>query len=175
MAVTLNRASAATVSFTTPQEIVISHLDDSIQIGDGTRLAVVTAANALKTDSSHVTQPVSASSLPLPAGAATETTLNGIKTHLESYGFSTASNTRPLVTTTSSVVLAANANRKYAILFNNSGTQIFLKLGTTAVNNQGIRLGPNVGYEITRSNLWLGSIEAVVASGSQNLDIFEGT
>lgn len=41
MAVHLHRASAATVSFSTPQEIVISHLDDSIKIGDGTNFLTV--------------------------------------------------------------------------------------------------------------------------------------
>ncbi len=47
------------VTFPTPQEIIISHTEDSIKIGDGTETADVTAANALKTDSSHVTQPIS--------------------------------------------------------------------------------------------------------------------
>lgn len=37
-------------------------------------------ATAWKTDGSGVTQPVSATALPLPAGAATETTLGGVKT-----------------------------------------------------------------------------------------------
>lgn len=135
MAIRVSRASAATVSFTTPQEIVINHVDDSIKVGDGTDLLAVNsdgsinvgitgtvslptgAATAAKQDTgnaslssidgkipssltvtstrllvdgSGVTQPVSgtvtanagsgtfaisASSLPLPSGAATETTL----------------------------------------------------------------------------------------------------
>jgi hypothetical protein len=33
--ITVSRASAATVSFSTPQEIIISHADDSIKVGDG--------------------------------------------------------------------------------------------------------------------------------------------
>lgn len=63
----------------TPVPVSIS---SDIQIGavelkngtDDTR-ATVTAANALKVDGSAVTQPVSAASLPLPVGAATEATL----------------------------------------------------------------------------------------------------
>jgi hypothetical protein len=47
------------------------------------RGADVTAANALKTDGSAVTQPVSAAALPLPTGAATETTLGAVKTAAE--------------------------------------------------------------------------------------------
>lgn len=38
MALQANKTSATTVTFTNPQEIVISHLDDSIKIGDGTQL-----------------------------------------------------------------------------------------------------------------------------------------
>jgi hypothetical protein len=45
------------------------------RITDGVETADVTAANALKVDGSAVTQPVSAASLPLPTGAATEATL----------------------------------------------------------------------------------------------------
>jgi len=42
-----------------------------VQLTDGTDLALVTAAGAQVVDGSGVTQPVSAASLPLPAGAAT--------------------------------------------------------------------------------------------------------
>lgn len=38
MALQANKTSATTVTFTNPQEIVISHLDDSIKIGDGTQV-----------------------------------------------------------------------------------------------------------------------------------------
>jgi hypothetical protein len=45
---------------------------DVTRIGDGTNQLVITAGNAAKVDGSAVTQPVSAASLPLPSGAATE-------------------------------------------------------------------------------------------------------
>ncbi len=45
-------------------------------INQGGNSATVTASNALKVDGSAVTQPVSAASLPLPTGAATEATLS---------------------------------------------------------------------------------------------------
>ena len=45
------------------------------RITDGTDTANVTAAGALQVDGSGVTQPISAASLPLPTGAATEATL----------------------------------------------------------------------------------------------------
>lgn len=85
MAVVLNPdvepAVNATVSVTAPievtfpssQEISISAPDDTIAISDGVHTAAVTASSALKTDSSATTQPISAASLPLPAGASTAT------------------------------------------------------------------------------------------------------
>jgi len=44
---------------------------------DSTNKLVVSAAGAMKTDGSAVTQPVSAASLPLPSGAAQDSTLTG--------------------------------------------------------------------------------------------------
>ncbi len=48
---------------------------------DGVNQAAVTGTNALKVDGSAVTQPVSAGSLPLPTGAATEATLAIVKSN----------------------------------------------------------------------------------------------
>lgn len=48
----------------------------------GTNVASISAAGAVKTDGSAVTQPVSAAALPLPTGAATQTTLALIETSL---------------------------------------------------------------------------------------------
>jgi hypothetical protein len=71
MGILVSKSTTAVVTFSSPQEIIISHLDDSIRIGDGTDLANVTGAGALQTDSSATTQPISVASLPLPSGAAT--------------------------------------------------------------------------------------------------------
>lgn len=58
--ITANQGTAAVVASAWP-----------IKISDGTTVAAVTLANALKVDGSAVTQPVSAASLPLPSGAST--------------------------------------------------------------------------------------------------------
>lgn len=47
MPIKLSRAAAATVAFSTPQEIVISHADDSIRIGDGSNLLSVNANGSI--------------------------------------------------------------------------------------------------------------------------------
>ena len=49
-------------------------------LNEGGNSAAVTASNALKVDGSAVTQPISAASLPLPTGAATEATLSTLNT-----------------------------------------------------------------------------------------------
>jgi len=42
----ISRASATTVKFSSPQEVVISHLDDSIRLGDGTSLLTSTTSGS---------------------------------------------------------------------------------------------------------------------------------
>ena len=64
-ALTENDAAAARINVNRAQ---VQTIEDGTTRG---RYATVTASNALKTDGSAVTQPVSAASLPLPTGAAT--------------------------------------------------------------------------------------------------------
>lgn len=96
---------------------------------------------------------------------------------LPNTGFSTASNTRVAVDNSASVqLLAANLNRKYVYIMNNTGKAYYLKLGAAAVVGQGILLSNNGMYEITQDNLWTGTINAISSSStSTSLDIFEGT
>lgn len=60
MPLVLPRASAAVVSFSNPQEIIISHLDDSIKIGDGVDFLAINSDGSINVGSSG-----------LPSGAAT--------------------------------------------------------------------------------------------------------
>lgn len=144
-------------------------------------------------DSSGVTQPVSATALPLPTGAATasnqataNTSLSSIDNKLpalssgrvpvESAGtvISTYTQASASVSTTSGSALAANANRKHATLFNNSAVDIWLGLGIAAAVDQGIPLKAGTGYEINTLNLFKGAINAIAESGTASLAIAEG-
>jgi hypothetical protein len=111
------------------------------------------------------------------SGDPTETivavTLEGFSPALT--GHSTANNQHVAVGTTSTEILAANTNRKMAVFFNNSGSSFYLRLGGTAEVNKGIRLGPNEIYQIGLVNLWLGAVNAIRASGTSHIDVFEGT
>ena len=92
--------------------------------------------------------------------------------------YTTPTHTVISVTTSSSVALAANANRLYALLVNDSDTEIYIKLGATAVANQGIRLNAFGGsYEMSAmlGNLYTGAINAIHAgTGNKVLLLTEG-
>lgn len=90
--------------------------------------------------------------------------------------FSTATNSRPSVTNTSNLALAANSSRKYAYFYNNTGASVYIKLGAAAVVNEGIRLGPNDMYELTSDKLYTGDVFVIKSTASViNLDVVEGT
>lgn len=92
------------------------------------------------------------------------------------FTFSASANTRPTVTNVSAAVLASNTNRKYACFSNNTNVDIFIKLGATAVVDQGIVIKPGQIYEIKLDNLFTGSVNAIkLTAASVNLDVFEGT
>jgi hypothetical protein len=46
MPIKISRSAATTVTFSTPQEIIINHADDSIRLGDGTNLLSSTTVGA---------------------------------------------------------------------------------------------------------------------------------
>lgn len=87
-------------------------------------------ADRLLVDGSGVTQPISAASLPLPTGAATEATLAS----LDAKAAVPATPTRTSVAASVSVVtiLAANASRKQAEVYNDSSVSMYLARGSAA-------------------------------------------
>lgn len=80
---------ATDVSLTNPLPVLNQAGDNAIgrvKITDGTDVAQVSAGGAILTDASATTQPVSAASLPLPAGASTESTLSALNTKAPAQG-----------------------------------------------------------------------------------------
>jgi hypothetical protein len=113
--------------------------NDDIQIrGPSGDIATVTASNALKTDGSAVTQPVSAASLPLPAGAATsanQTTANASLASIDAgipvaLGQTTMANSMP-------VVLASN-QASIPVTATISGSATEAELATFTLQANGI-------------------------------------
>jgi len=73
--------------------------------------------------------------------------------------------------------LPTNAARKYALLINDSDVPIYLKIGSAAVLNQGIRINPNGGgYEMSAAydNLDTRPIYAISSEAGKKLLCTEG-
>lgn len=51
MSIIASKGNSANVTFTNPQEIVISHADDSIKVGDGTDLLVINSDGSINSTS----------------------------------------------------------------------------------------------------------------------------
>lgn len=100
-----------------------------------------------------------------------------LKVTAEPGGFSTLAPGMPtqiVVGTTSVTLFAANPNRKYLHIVNNSGQTIFIQYSVSAALNQGIKLFPNTFYTVDSNNLWLGEINAIGLVAGQLIDILEG-
>ena len=84
------------------------------------------------------------------------------------------SNKSVTIDTSSTVILASNTNRVYALIVNDSNATIYLAIGVAAVLNKGIRINANGGsYEVTSNNLNVGSINGISAAGGKNVTVTE--
>ena len=104
--------------------------------------------------------------------------LNAIQTALAlSDGAVTMAHTDPAIAAGTTLALAANANREYAMFINDSNEVIYMKVGVVAVQNEGIRLNASGGsYEMNRQigNLDTRVVNAICASGGKELLVTEG-
>ena len=94
-----------------------------------------------------------------------------LKVTTEGGNVTSATNTKVSVGSSSTTVLALNANRIAAILVNDSDEEIYVSLSGTAVMNEGIRLNASGGNLIETE--YTGIITAICASGSKNLTVVE--
>lgn len=75
-------------------------------------------------------------------------------------------------TPASTLVLAANRNRAYAIFINDSDTVAYLSFGPAAAANSGIRLAASGGsYEMEGNSLWRGVVNGILASAGSSKKI----
>lgn len=92
-------------------------------------------------------------------------------------GTATITHTAATIGATTGVALAANANRKYALLINDSDTAIYIKFHAAAVANQGIRINASGGsYEMSaqQGNLDVRAINAISTAAGKVLLVAEG-
>lgn len=72
------------------------------------------------------------------------------------------------------MIAAANPARKWLRIENQSGAEFFIKFGTTAVVNQGISVPNNSSFVMQSNALYLGAINAIVASNNRTIEVMEG-
>lgn len=115
------------------------------------------AGNALTSRSFDSVRPLDVFLSQLRAGTATRTTVTP-------------------TSNTSTQLLAANANRKFVYLINNSGAAFFIAFGTTATINNGIEIPANGNrFIMEATSLYTGAINAIVGSNNRTIEIYEFT
>lgn len=146
MPIRISRASATTVKFSTPQEIIIDHANDSIKLGDGTTLVGVTASNELKTFIGNTaTNP-----LPTIAPKCASTTPTSVS-----------------ASTSNTTVASANTSRIGLLLFNDSNKACFVKYGATAsASDFSFKLESQELAIISQELLYTGRIDAIWLAGA---------
>lgn len=141
------------------QDATTGFLDVSLIDGAaGVLKAAVTAANALKVDPSGVTQPVSGT-VTANAGSGTFATKETVA--------ATSTITRTTSTTLSVTIVASNANRLTAAIFNESTSLMYLKFGATATNTSyTVQLASNAYYELPAAHTYTGVIDGIWVSAN---------
>ncbi len=91
--------------------------------------------------------------------------------------YSTPTRTAPTIGSSTTLALAANNDRLYALFANNTDETIFIEIGGDAVQDESIPLSPLGGsYEMSREigNLNTGVINGICSSGGKKLVVLEG-
>ncbi len=89
----------------------------------------------------------------------------------------TPTHSAPTAGVATGVILAANANRLYALIVNDSDTTVYLALGVAAAANTGIRLNANGGsYEMSKKlgNLYVGAVNGISGVAGKVVCVTEG-
>lgn len=93
-----------------------------------------------------------------------------------SSGFGTLSPSMPaqiIVGLVSTLLIAANADRKFAYVSNYSGQTVFIEVGAPAALGKGIRLCSGASFIFSGADLWLGDIFGITDSGTPNVNVSE--
>ena len=90
--------------------------------------------------------------------------------------YTTPTHTASVIAVGTTVALAANVTRLYAVFANDGDETIYLGLGVAAVMNIGIPILSGGSYEMSREigNLYIGAVNGICASGGQVLAVTEG-
>lgn len=90
--------------------------------------------------------------------------------------FSTAATTNVTASASNQTLLAANANRKRVVIYNDSTATLYLKFGTTAsTTSYTYKLSGGDTYESPALPVYTGQIDGIWASATGAARITEGT
>ncbi len=91
-------------------------------------------------------------------------------------GAITGAHTAPVIAAGTTLALAVNADRNYALFANDGDETIYLGIGVAAVMNSGVPILSGGSYEMSRQigNLDVRIVNAICASGGQVLAVTEG-
>jgi len=143
----------------------------------GTNTASVSAAGAVKTDGSAVTQPVSATSLPLPTGAATSALQSTGNTSIASIDTKTPALGQATMAASTPVVLASNQSA-IPVTVSGGGPISDITATGTITSNQTVTLTGLAGYSsvgISISGTWTGSISVEGSVDGVSFDYLNAT
>lgn len=159
----------------------------AVEIKDGgsDNRASVSAGGALEVDGSgtvqpvsgtfwQATQPVSLATVPSHAVTNAGTFLVQVDNTPAVKAEKTASattSTGVVVGTGSTTIIASNAARKAVVIVNDSDEVVYLKYGSSATANSGIRLNASGGT--VREEMYTGIITGICASGSKTVTVTE--
>lgn len=152
-----------------------SALQSNVQSAPGTPQTV---ALTIQGNASGIAVPISAAALPLPTGAATSANQTTANTSLSSIVTNTNESSSSSVTSvngsSSSVqLLALNTSRKMAAFYNDSTSNLYLKLGTTAsATSYTILMVPNSYYELPWKS-YTGEIDGIWVSAAGAVRVTE--
>lgn len=76
------------------------------------------------------------------------------------------------VSTSTATLAAASGDRKYLMIWNQSGQAIYIAMGTSAAatdGNYSLKLDNDTGYEVP--GIYQGAVSAITASGSGNVNV----
>ena len=152
---TLTAGQTGAMRLTSNRELHINLRSAGAEIG--------TSGSPVRTDpTGTTTQPISAASLPLPTGAATEATLSSLN---DKHTSSTSTLTQVAASTSSVSILASNANRKGWVLVNDSNKIAFVAFAATATSAAyTYKINANSTLEPQQA-VYTGAISAIWKSG----------
>lgn len=134
-----------------------------------------TTANTITLDQTPATAPSAADTFAILRFTYPQVNSSGaiIVSTSSTNTFTTVTHSTVAVQTSSTVVLAANTDRKYGFFKNNAAGAIYIFLGTPATTS-GIILQRGEAHELNSTNLYIGEVTGIAPAGPFNLSVTEG-